>query len=209
MTQSSAIMRPVVSKKFCSTSHKVFTVRKRPCTINGGGFVVMDSHQGNEVFRVDGCGPAVKDHALLKDSKGNHILSLKRKVGILQVFSLGEQWKGFVPDEMEGLMKPLFKASSSSPINCFANNSVKVSLIESNNSGKGWEFEILGSFSERACTIYDKSQAIVAEVSMNKTRKDSIQSKDVYSVEVQAGFDQAFVFGLIAVLRNLSGEDGN
>ncbi|GLJ11801.1 hypothetical protein SUGI_0177330 [Cryptomeria japonica] len=205
MSQSNVILRPVVSKQFCSTSLKVFTVRKRPCTINGGGFVVMDSSHGDEIFRVEGCGAAVKDRALLQDAEGNGVLCIKREVGIVQVFSLHKKWKGFVPDEIDGHEKPIFKASSSI---CSANDSVKVSLIQS-KAKKGWDYEIVGSFAERACTIYDDSHAIAAKVSLNNVVKDAIRSKDVYNVEVQAGIDQAFVFGLVAVLEKLSGEDGN
>ncbi|KAH9298624.1 hypothetical protein KI387_030306, partial [Taxus chinensis] len=162
MMMSNVIIRPVVSKQFCSTSREVFTVRKRPCAVNGGGFVVYMGSE--EIFRMEGCGAHVKDSALLKDAQSTPILSIKRKVGVVQVFSLHKQWKGFVRDEIDGHEKPIFKASSGSSINCAENNSVKVSLVESESkSRKGWDYEIVGSFSQRACAIYDDSRSVVAE----------------------------------------------
>lgn len=78
MTKSSVMSRPVVSSQFCSTSCTEFVVRKRPCVVNGGGFVVIDCFGGNEVFRLEGCGPTVKDEAVLKDSRWMPILTMKR-----------------------------------------------------------------------------------------------------------------------------------
>ena len=76
---ANVVIRPVVSKQFCSTSQTNFIVRKRPCVVNGGGFVVTNC-AGNEVFRMEGCGPLVKNQAILKDGEGKPLLAMKRKV---------------------------------------------------------------------------------------------------------------------------------
>nr|ABR17557.1 unknown [Picea sitchensis] len=205
-TNTDAIVRPVVSKQFCSTSKTAFLVRKRPCAVNGGGFVVTDCG-GNEVFRVEGCGLMVKHQAVLKDGEGKPILTLKRKVGVVEVFSFHKQWQGFVRDEIDGVEKPIFKVTAST-LSCSEKNPIKVSLTNSSNHRKRLEYEIVGSFTERACGIYADSNFIVAEVKMNDAITDVMGSiKDIYSVVVQPGVDQAFVFGLVAVLDKLNGED--
>lgn len=199
-SDSTVIIRPVVSKHFCSTSHKQFIVRKRPCVVNGGGLVVTDCG-GNEVFRLEGCGPTVKHQSVLKDCDGKTILELKRKDGVAQVLCFRKQWKGFVSDEMDDHQKPIFKVNASA-ISCWQKKPMKVSLTDSYKSKKQWDYEIMGSFTERAYGVYDDSGAIVAEVTLTNALKD------IFSVSVQPGVDQAFVFGLAAVLHKLNVEDG-
>lgn len=205
-----AIVRPIVSKQFCSTSKTMFVVRKRPCAVNGGGlgggFVVMDCG-GNEVFRAEGCGAMVKHQAVLNDGEGKAILTLKRKIGVVEVFSFHKHWNGFVKDEIDGNEKPIFKVTAST-LTFSEKNPIKVSLTNSPNTGKRVEYEIVGSFSERACVIYDDSHSIVAEVKVNDAITDVMANmKNIYSVVVQPGIDQAFVFGLVTVLYKLSGDD--
>lgn len=209
MTRNSdVIMLPVVSKQFCSALQSEFLVRKRPCAVNGGGFVVTDRAGGNEVFRVEGCGPLVKHQAVLKDGEGKPILTLKRKVGVVEVFSFHKQWKGFVRDEInDGQEKPIFKVTASS-LSCSENHPIRVSLTNPSNHKKRPEYEIVGSFTERACGIYDDSNSIVAEVKVNNSITNVMGiMKDIYSVVVQPGVDQAFVFGLVAVLDKITGDD--
>ena len=43
-------------------------------------------------------------------------------------------------------------------------------------------------------------------VQIQKKRKELIESKDLYHVVVNPGMDQAFVFGVIAVLDYIYGE---
>lgn len=54
-------------------------MRKRPCVVNGGGFIVVE-RGGNEVLRVEVCGQTLKHQAILKNDEGKHILTLKHKV---------------------------------------------------------------------------------------------------------------------------------
>jgi len=198
---ASVIIQPVVSKQFCSTSETQFIVRKRPCVVNGGGFVVTNCG-GNEVFRVEGCGSMFKNRAVLKDGEGKPILVMERKVGVVQVFCFQTQWKGFVRDEIDEHDKPIFKVTASA-VNCCQKNPIKVSLTNSDKNKTGWDYKIVGSFTERDCGVYDHSGAIAAEVFVNTALKDV---KDIYSVAVRPGVDQAFVFGLVAILDKLSEE---
>jgi uncharacterized protein YxjI len=199
---ANVIIQPVVSKQFCSTSQTQFIVRKRPCVVNGGGFVVTNCG-GNEVFRAEGCGPMVKNQAVLKDGEGNPILAMKRKVGVVQVFCFQTQWKGFVSDGIDGCDKPIFKVTASA-VSCCQKNPIKVSLTNSYKNKTGSDYKIVGSFAERDCVVYDHSGAIAAEIFVNTALNDV---KDIYSVAVRPGVDQAFVFGLVAILDKLSEED--
>ncbi|RLM74645.1 protein LURP-one-related 6 [Panicum miliaceum] len=54
----------------------------------------------------------------------------------------------------------------------------------------------------RDCTIVDCTRKIVAQMG----RKELIGGKDFYHVEVQSGYDQAFIIGVVAILDNIHGE---
>lgn len=193
-------IRPIVSKQFCSTSHKQFIVRRRPCVVNGGGLVVTDCG-GSEVFRLEGCGPTAKHQFLLKDCDGKPILTLKREDGVVQVLSFQKQWKGFVGNEIDGHPTPIFKVTASA-ISCRQKNPIKISLNDSLKNKKKWDYEIVRNLTEQSCAVYDDSGTIAAEA----TLKDAIE--DIFSISVQPGIDQAFIFGLGAILHKLNGEDG-
>ena len=79
---------PVVSKIFCSSSHAVLMVRRRPPTVNGGGFVVTDQDQ-RAVFSVDGCGIiGASGQLIVRDGDGNAILFIHKKVKGIQELTL-------------------------------------------------------------------------------------------------------------------------
>jgi len=74
--------------------------------------------------------------------------------------------------------------------------------IEPKRHCKNWDFEIGGSFADRDCTIVDCTRKIVAQMGT----KEPIGGKDFYHVEVQSGYDQAFIIGVMAILDNIHGE---
>lgn len=77
-----ANMIPIISKTYCSSSQVVLVVRKRPHVISGGGFVVTDYSQ-KVIFRVDGCGIiGRKEELMLRDSGGDALLLIRRKVSV-------------------------------------------------------------------------------------------------------------------------------
>ena len=47
---------------------------------------------------------------------------------------------------------------------------------------------------------------IYTQVGVNKEVEKLMESKDLYHVVVKPGIDQAFVFGVIAILDNIYGE---
>ena len=78
------VIRPIISKLYCSSSQSVLVVRRRPHVVSGGGFVVTDCSQ-QVVFRVDGCGiHGIKDQLILRDGDGDALLLMRRKVQIFK-----------------------------------------------------------------------------------------------------------------------------
>ncbi|KAG2572396.1 protein LURP-one-related 6-like [Panicum virgatum] len=190
---------PVVSKIFCSGTPTMLMIRRRPIVVNGGGFVVTDlSH--NVVFAVDGCGIlGSKGEIMVKDGEGEPILFISKKGGIVQALSTRNKWNGYSMD-YQGKDKLVF--SLTDPKSCIAQGAPIRIHIEPKRHCKNWDFEIGGSFADRDCKIVDCTRKIVARMG----RIELIGGKDFYHVEVQSGYDQAFIIGVMAILDNIHGE---
>ncbi|KAF2304119.1 hypothetical protein GH714_027390 [Hevea brasiliensis] len=173
--------------------------KERPHVVSGGGFVVTDCSQ-KVVFRVDGCGVVgKKGELILRDCDGEPLLLIRRKGGLVQALSIHRKWKAYTSD-YEGSQKLVF--SLKEPNSCLArNNTIRVSA-EPRISKRAfdWDFEIKGYFPDRDCSIVDYSGNIVAEIGTRKEVTEVMTSKDLYHVVVKPGIDQAFIFGVIAVL---------
>ncbi|KAH6828555.1 LURP-one-like protein [Perilla frutescens var. hirtella] len=187
---------PIVSKVYCAPSEVVLAVRRRPNVANGGGFAVADSTQ-RVVFSVDGCGVlGKKQELILRDGDGNALLLIRRKGAIVEALNLTRKWKGYSYVDLVGSDKLVFtlKEPNSS---CFSTNArIKIS-IESKELCSHGSFEVLGDFPGRSCTIVSPMGDVIG---VNKELQRLMASRDMYQVEIKAGFDQAFVFGVIAVL---------
>ncbi|KAF5195857.1 Lurp-one-like protein [Thalictrum thalictroides] len=198
-----APMAPVVSKLYCSPSQANFIVRRRPRVINGGGFVVTNNNSQKVVFKVDGCGIlGVEGELVLKDSDGESLLLIRRKGGIVQALCINRQWKGYKIN-FEGDEKLVFTLKE--PVSYIVKK-IPVKIMVEPRCNKDWDFEVKGSFQDRACSIVDSKGNIVAQVVVNNELEEMRLSKDLYHVVVQPGYDQAFVFGVIAVLDNIHNE---
>ncbi|KAJ1437122.1 Tubby-like, C-terminal [Sesbania bispinosa] len=201
-------MMPIVSKLYCSASQTVLGVRRRPHVVNGGGFVVTDCSTQKVVFRVHGCGVhGKKGELILRDGDEEPLLLMRRKGGMVEALSLYKKWKGYNLD-YEGLQNMVFTLKE--PNSCLVkNNGIRISVEPRAMSSKGWNFEIRGYFPDKCCSIVDTRGNIVAQVGMNKEVEKLMESKDVYHVVVKPGMDQAFVFGVIAILDYIYGESTN
>ncbi|KAL1363954.1 hypothetical protein HN51_012120 [Arachis hypogaea] len=198
---------PIVSKLYCYSSETVLVVRRRPNVVNGGGFVVSEcgSQSHRVVFKVDGCGVlGTKGELFLRDSNGDALLLMRRKGGMVEALSIYNKWKGYSL-EYEGLQDLVF--SLKEPNSCLVKkNGIKISTEPRVDSKKGRDFEIRGHFPDKNCSIVDTRGNIVAQVGVNKEVEKLMASKDLYHVVVQPGIDQAFVFGVIAILDYIYGE---
>ncbi|KAH7656510.1 LURP-one-related protein [Dioscorea alata] len=194
-------LKPIVSKTFCSSSDIMLMVRKRPQVINGGGFVVMNLGQ-KVVFSVDGCGIiGSRGELIVRDGDGSSTLFIHKKGGIVQALSFEKKWRGYSMGYEGTPNKPVFTLREQ-PRSCIAVNSVIKVSIEPKEHNKYWDYEVRGSFMDKSCTINDRRGDVIAEVGV----KELMNSKDLYYVLVKAGYDQAFVVGVIAVLDNIHGE---
>ncbi|CAL9081938.1 unnamed protein product [Musa textilis] len=189
---------PVVSKTFCSNSQTVLMIRKRPRNINGGGFVVMNTNQ-HIVFAVDGCGVlGVSGECMIRDGDGNSVLVIRRKGGVLQALSFNDQWRGYLMDYE--LPSKLVFSLHEQKSRIMMSSTTRIYVEPKKN--RSWDFEVRGSFLERACTIRDRRGNVVAEVG----KKEMMASKEFYFVVVQPSYDQAFVVAVIAILDYINGE---
>ncbi|KAG0469505.1 hypothetical protein HPP92_016205 [Vanilla planifolia] len=199
--EGGAGLMPVVSKTYCSAFLTTLVVRRRPHVVNGGGFVVTDSNQ-KVVFVVDGCGRiGAKGVLLVRDGDGASILRIRKKEGVIQALSCDHRWNGYLLDYDEGKMDPIFSLRDTNP--CFPFGKPTRISIHPKSKTKPWDYELLGSFAERNCAISTRNGAVAAQVI---GLREITGSKDLYSVVVQPGYDQAFVIGVIAVLDNINGE---
>ncbi|CAN0839387.1 Protein LURP-one-related 6 [Linum grandiflorum] len=192
----------IISKLYCSPSQVVFTVRKRPHVVTGGGFVVTDCSQ-NVVFRVEGCG-VLGSHGelMLRDTHGDALLLIRRTEGVVQALSINRKWKGYSFD-YQGVKKIVFKLKE--PNSCLVSKksgSIKISTEPRRCSASDWDFEVKGDFPEKDASIVDHLGRVIAEIGVEK----GMRSMDLYYVVVKPGIDQAFVFGVVAVLDNVHGE---
>ncbi|CAJ1940531.1 unnamed protein product [Sphenostylis stenocarpa] len=191
---------PIIGKLHCSSSQTVHVVRKRPHVVNGGGFVVMDSSAQRVVFRVDGCGVrGKKGELILREGDGDALLLMRRKGGMVEALSIYKKWKGYSLD-YEGSRKLVF--SLTEPNSCLVKN--KAIRISTRNSG--CDFKINGYFPDKCCSIIDSKGNEVAQVRVMKEVEEFMVNKDLYHVVVEPGMDQAFVFGVIAILDYIYGE---
>lgn len=197
---------PIVSKIYCSPRLTTLTVRKRPRVVNGGGFVVAADCSRGAAFSVDGCGVlGTKGEMIVRDGDGGSILQIRKKGGVVQALVARGRWKGYLADDGggDGPSKLVFTLSEPRTM-CVAAASSDVYriCIEPKGNNRDWDFEVKGSFFERACTISDRRGNVVAQVGATEI----VGSNDFYAVAVQPGFDQAFVVAVVAILDNIHGE---
>ncbi|ESW26567.1 hypothetical protein PHAVU_003G130100 [Phaseolus vulgaris] len=190
----------IIGKMYCSSSQTVHVVRKRPRVVNGGGFVVMDSSAQRAVFSVEGCGVrGKKGELILREGDGGALLLMLRKGGMVEALSIYKKWKGYSLD-YEGSRKLVF--SLREPNSCL----VKNKAIRISTRNRGCDFKISGYFSDKCCSIVDSKGNDVAQVRVMKEVEEVMENNDFYHVVVKPGMDQAFVFGVIAILDYIHGE---
>lgn len=192
---------PVVSKMFCSSTQVVLGVRSRPHVVGGGGFVVTDLRSHEVVFKVDGCGVlGKKDQMTLTDAYQNPLLLIRLKAGIVEALSLHRQWGSYTPNYVGSHQKKLL-FTLKDPKGCLANNRpIRVSIEQKDQSIYCKNFQIKGYFPDRECSIVDSGGNVIAQVTVSSEMKEVMEKKDIYHVVVNAGIDQAFVIGVIAIL---------
>ncbi|KAJ4874325.1 Protein LURP-one-related 5 [Raphanus sativus] len=186
----------LVDNKFINGQDQNLTVRKTSLFFAGDGFTVYDC-KGTLVFRVDSYGGPNNrdtDEVVLMNAHGRCLLTLRRKRP-----SLRRRWEGYLGERTDG-QKPIFGVRRSSMI---GRNSVTVEVYECN------EYLIEGNFGQRSCTVVEaETRRKVAEIRRKVDASTNVMlGKDVFSLNVKAGFDGAFAVGLVLVLDQIYGDD--
>ncbi|KAH9289872.1 hypothetical protein KI387_033989 [Taxus chinensis] len=198
-------VKAIVDEQYCSVKATTLTVWNKSQVLAGQGFTALDSN-GNLLFRVD-----TYDDLLLMDARGKPLLTLCRKLP-----SLHQRWEGFLGNKIDG-KKPLFTVRKSSILP--TNNCVQVFLNCGFICKPCADYEIEGSFSQRGCTIYASTPRVpaamvgffcVSVISGTVKRKRGaagiMLGKQVFSLCIEHGFDQAFIMGLIIVLDQIDSD---
>uniref|UniRef100_A0A1J3DB68 Protein LURP-one-related 16 n=1 Tax=Noccaea caerulescens TaxID=107243 RepID=A0A1J3DB68_NOCCA len=211
--RSSQAVDPVVSRRYSSESEAVLVVRRRPHMVNGGGFVVSNSKQ-QVVFRVDGCGVlGTKGKLLLRSGDGDDLLLIRKMGGMVQALNMvHKKWEGFGYDN-EGAQKLVFTLKDPKDSCLVQHGSIRIlvhgkpKISTTRNIHNNNYVEINGSFAERACNIMDSDGRAIAKIRTEKEMEEMVgNKKDLYQVIVKANVDQAFIFGVIAILDYIHGE---
>ncbi|KAG2325972.1 hypothetical protein Bca4012_040564 [Brassica carinata] len=189
----------LVDNKFINGQDKNLTVRKTSLFFAGDGFTVYDS-KGTLVFRVDSYGGPNNrdtDEVVLMDAQGRCLLTLRRKRP-----SLRRRWEGYLGERTDG-QKPIFGVRRSSMM---GRNSVTVEVYAEYECN---EYLIEGNFGQRSCTVVEaETRRKVAEIRRKVDASTNVMlGKDVFSLNVKAGFDGAFAMGLVLVLDQIYGDD--
>ncbi|CAN8233391.1 unnamed protein product [Cochlearia groenlandica] len=189
----------LVDDEFIHCDDINLTVRKTSLFFSGDGFTVYDT-KGVLVFRVDSYGgPNTRDtdEVVLMDAHGRCLLTLRRKRP-----SLRRRWEGYFGDRSDG-QKPIFGVRRSSII---GRNSVTVEVYGEYDCS---EYLIEGNFGQRSCTVVEaETRRKVADIRRKVDATTNVMlGKDVFSLNVKAGFDGAFAMGLVLVLYQIHGDD--
>ncbi|XAR51083.1 hypothetical protein NMG60_11005617 [Bertholletia excelsa] len=203
---TNASVMPIVSKIYCSSSQVVLVVRRRPRVVHGGGFVVTNCSQG-VVFRVDGCGIlGKKGEMMLRDADGYPLLLLQRKEGKFEALNMSKKWKGYAFDWEGSSRKLIFslKEPNSCPVT-LKSSPIRISIDQPRGCwATGWDFEIRGSFQDKSCFVVNSLGNTIAQIGVKKEVEELITGdRDLYHIVVEAGMDQAFLVGVVAVLDHI------
>ncbi|KAJ0744287.1 putative tubby-like protein [Helianthus annuus] len=72
------------------------------------------------------------------------------------------------------------------------------------------EYQIQGQFANRNCMIYDSAKETVTEIRRKVDATTNVTlGKDVFLLTLKPGFDGAFAIGLVLVLDQINGDDGD
>uniref|UniRef100_M4F298 Protein LURP-one-related 5 n=1 Tax=Brassica campestris TaxID=3711 RepID=M4F298_BRACM len=188
----------LVDNKFSHGQDKNLTVRKTSLFFAGDGFTVYDC-KGTLVFRVDSYGGPNNrdtDEVVLMDAHGRCLLTLRRKAEFAT--------------EMGGVSRGENRRSKTD----LRSEEIVDDREEQRDGGglRGVRMQrvlIEGNFGQSSCTVGEaETRRKVAEIRRKVDASTNVMlGKDVFSLNVKAGFDGAFAMGLVLVLDQIYGDD--
>ncbi|KAL3633050.1 hypothetical protein CASFOL_026034 [Castilleja foliolosa] len=191
-------MGAIVEEAYVYEEETHLTILKTSVFFSGDGFSAYDS-KGELVFRVESYETDSGDLAelVLMDASGRCILTVRRKRP-----SLHQRWEGFAGEGTDGT-KPLFSVRRSSMLGRPG------MTVEVYNAGEEY-YQIEGSFACRNCTILNAEKEAVAEIHRKvDATANLVLGKEVFVLTLKPGFDGAFAMGMVLVLDQIHGGDGD
>lgn len=184
----------------------VLTVWKKSLLFNCNGFTVYDS-KGNLVFRVDNYMQGVKGEVVLMDAAGKPLLTIRRKR-----LSLGGNW--LVYDGEKTDVNPRFSVKKHvniltnkclAHVSCNSADGSSSSSSSSSPNNKNVLYEIEGSYTQRACAVYDGKRRCVAEIKKKEAVGGVAFGADVFRLIVQPEIETAVAMALVILLDQMFG----
>ncbi|CAM0883480.1 unnamed protein product [Alopecurus aequalis] len=200
----------VVGEEYCDLKEeRLLTVRKTSHFSPGDGFAAYDHRTGGLAFRADtygrghGGGAASPGELALLGPAGEPLLTVRRRRP-----SLHQRWEGFLGARADG-QKSLFSARKYSILG----GSGRGAIIELSASAAA-ELRVEGSFARRCCRVVakgeDGEETVVAEVRRKvDVGARVVMGRDVFVLRVGPGFDAAFAMGIVIVLDQIAGDEGD
>ncbi|KAK1280566.1 Protein LURP-one-related 17 [Acorus gramineus] len=179
----------------CLPSPTRLTVWRKSLLFNSRGYTVYDDSDGRIVFRVDNYAHNWREEAFLMDPHGHVLLTVQRCKKMLSMLESWEAYKG----EKNGCRKappPVFKATKA-----LGNPSCTISVAATD--GEHQHYKMYWSRRHEWTKLYRASISLspVAEVSRKCGGSTPVMlGKDVFSLRLQPGLDQAMVMAMIMII---------
>ncbi|MQL91693.1 hypothetical protein Taro_024306 [Colocasia esculenta] len=187
----------------CSPSAARLTVWCKSLLFNGRGYTVYDDSDGRMVFRVDNYAQNWREEAHLMDSAGNVLLTIRR---CRKKLSITNSWDVYEGDHdvrsrlLGGQQRPLFRVTKA-----LGNPSCTVSVVSPQQEAPSAPaYRMSWSRHDERSHIFagPAGTLLVAEVRRKLCcggARGELLGKDVLSMEIQPGMDQALVMALVMI----------
>ncbi|XP_004302612.1 PREDICTED: protein LURP-one-related 15-like [Fragaria vesca subsp. vesca] len=189
------------SPQFQATYPVDLVITEKMMSIKEGAFTVSDVN-GNLIFQIKGSLFSLHDRRTLVDTAGTPILSFRQK--ILTAHKRWHVFRGESSDEKD----LLFTARKST---FFQLKSELDVFLAGNTKEEAYDFKVKGSWGDRACTIYNADNTIIAQMHKKHDVKSALFGRDSFAVTVYPHVDYAFITAVVVVLHEInidrSGED--
>ncbi|KAH9305796.1 hypothetical protein KI387_010200, partial [Taxus chinensis] len=134
---------------------------------------------------VDNYASNANKEIILMDHAGNVLITMRRKR-----LNFHSKWEAFRGDPQE-CEEPIFTLTKSLA-RFFTKTSAANVFVNGSRQIKHCDYGIEGSLCTPFCTIFSASGDMVAEVRRKEAKSDVMLGKDVLSLVIQPGIDQAF-----------------
>ncbi|XP_050383556.1 protein LURP-one-related 15-like [Argentina anserina] len=191
----------VVSPQFLATYPVDLIITEKMMSIKEGAFTVSDIN-GNLMFQIKGSLFSLHDRRTLLDNAGTPIVSFRQKI-----LTAHRRWHVFRGDSSD-TKDLLFSVKKASLLQMKTELDV---FLAGNTNEQAFDFKVRGSWGERACTIYDRNNTIIAQMHKKHDLKSMFFGRDAFAVTVYPHVDYTFVVAIVVVLHEInmdrSGQD--